>query len=137
MVNARSKGQRGEREAIKWLQPIVDEVMGEGVISLERNLDQWRAGGFDVVGLEWMALEIKRRESFNLNQWWVQTVKQAGTDQVPVLLHRRNHQPWRARVLAPVVTGQWQCPPLVLDMEADQFETWLRYMIWWHKENTP
>lgn len=134
MVNARSKGQRGEREAIKVLQPIVDSVLGEGVAELERNLDQWRSGGFDIHGLEWMALEVKRQESKNLDSWWRQTVKQAGEDRVPVLMWRQNNNPWRFRVRTNVVTGGWSIGPLDVDMERGPFEVWFRHLIWWHSQ---
>lgn len=80
---SRNKGQRGEREVIKLLQPTVTRCYmekGLDVPSLERNLMQSRAGGFDIVGLEWMALEVKRQEVLNVNLWWKQTCAQAGTD---------------------------------------------------------
>lgn len=134
MVNARAKGQRGEREAIAFLQPYVDAVYGAGVLSLERNLDQWRAGGADINGLSWMALEVKRQESNYQRQWWSQVVKAAGTDRVPVLMWRRNHQPWRFQVLAPVVTGGWASPALALEMTQDTFPIWFEYMLRWHKD---
>lgn len=136
MVNARAKGQRGEREAIKFLQPYVDHVYGEGVFVLERNLDQWRAGGFDIHGLEWMALEVKRQESSYSTSWWQQAVKQARPGQVPVLMWRRNHQPWRFKTLAPVVTGGWATPALAIEMDVATFPSWFEFMLRWHKENS-
>jgi hypothetical protein len=82
---ARNKGQRGEREVIAVLQPIVNRVYLKYSFEpplLKRNLLQTREGGFDIMGLEWMALEVKYQEHENVNGWWRQTCKQAGTDLV-------------------------------------------------------
>lgn len=80
---SRDKGQRGEREVIKVLQPTVSKVYIEAGLpapELARNLSQTRDGGFDIKGLEWMALEVKYQESENIKAWWEQTCRQAGTD---------------------------------------------------------
>lgn len=81
---SRNKGQRGEREVVKLLQPIINRVYGSRAVEppqLERNLMQSHKGGFDIVGLEWMALEVKYQESANLNGWWKQTLDQARVDE--------------------------------------------------------
>lgn len=134
MVNARAKGQRGEREAIAVLQPIVDVVYGPGVLVLERNLTQTRGGGYDIVGLPWLALEVKRQESGSSSQWWRQTIRQAKPGQVPVLMWRGNRQPWRYRTALPVVTGQWQVGPLAMDIDHDEFMRVFFALLHWHKE---
>jgi hypothetical protein len=81
-----------------------------------------------------LALEVKRQESDFKSTWWQQVVKAAGPDRVPVLMWRRNHQPWRFRVLAPVVTGQWQTPKLAMDMTHETFPVWFEYMLRWHRQ---
>ena len=81
---ARMKGQRGELEVVKLLQPTVTScymMKGLEVPQLARNLSQTRDGGFDIAGLEWMALEVKRQETLNVKAWWEQTCRQAGTDE--------------------------------------------------------
>lgn len=81
---SRDKGQRGEREVIKVLQPTVSRVYIEAglpVPELARNLSQTREGGFDIQGLEWMALEVKYQETPNLKAWWDQTCRQAGVNE--------------------------------------------------------
>ena len=135
-VNGRNKGKNGEREAIALLQPIVDSVYGDGVIELARNLTQTRGGGCDIEGLDWLALEVKRRESAFSLSWWQQTVHQAGPGQTPILMWRRNHQPWRFRVRTPVVTGGWQSGLLDVDMEREPFENYFVLMCHWHLTNS-
>jgi len=118
MVNARNKGRSGEYEAIGVLQPIVDRQYGEFMVPpvLERNLEQVRAGGADIRGLDWCEIEVKRVQKVNVKAWWSQVVKACeGGQRVPILMWRTNRQPWRFRVKAPVVTGEWSSPALVLE----------------------
>lgn len=98
---ARDKGQRAERAAVALLQPIVDKVYALAEVpeadwpKLIRNLQQTQSGGFDIAGLEWLALEIKHQENLNIPGWWRQTLQQAGTTRVPVLMYKRNNVAWR------------------------------------------
>jgi len=56
---------------------------------------QTAKGGHDLIGIDWLALEIKNCETFQFNAWWKQTLEQAGTTKVPVLMYKRNHSPFR------------------------------------------
>lgn len=91
---SREKGKRGEREVAKIIQKVVDEIYGENAPRIQRNTLQSDKGGFDLVGLEDFAIEVKRHEKLNLKSWWRQTVKQAGEDKFPVLFYRQNNVPW-------------------------------------------
>ena len=93
-INSRTKGSAGEREAAKiWF-----DLTG---IKLERNLKQWRSGGFDLEGLDGWAIEVKRAKKPLLQQWWQQTIEQAGEAGLkPVLWYRLDNQKWR--VVLPV-----------------------------------
>lgn len=94
---ALNKGKRGEREVIKVLQPIVDEVYAKHELEapiLQRNTLQSDRGGFDIVGLEWMALEVKFQEQLSVNTWWKQTLRQARPNQLPVLFYRKSRMKW-------------------------------------------
>ena len=120
---ARDKGQRGEREAIAVLQPVVNEVykaMAKVPPELARNLSQTRNGGFDIEGLEWIALEIKRHETTQLSQWWAQTKSQAGSERVPVLMWRKNGGKWSVRMFGFLDAGglRVRCP---VDISIDAF----------------
>lgn len=95
----RNKGKRGEREVIKILQPIYDEIFGEGEFLLKRNTMQADKGGFDIEGIDDFAIEVKRQERLNLKAWWRQTVDQAGKYKFPVLFYRRNGEPWSVKYI--------------------------------------
>lgn len=97
---SRSKGQRGERAVIGALQPVVDRVYteaGKEPPLLQRNTLQSHKGGFDVVGVEWLAIEVKNQETDHVDQWWAQTVAQAG-GRTAVLFYKKNHVAWRVRI---------------------------------------
>lgn len=115
---SRNKGQRGEREVIKLLQPLVDKVYGEmhkNPPELERNLMQTAKGGFDIAGLNWMALEVKYQEAEHIEQWWTQCKEQAmgknrltGEIQMvrePILFYRKNKVAWAVRMYGRLDTG--------------------------------
>lgn len=91
---SREKGKRGEREVAKIIQKVLDEIYGENAPRIQRNTLQSDKGGFDLVGLEDFAIEVKRHEKLNLKSWWRQTVRQAGEDKFPVLFYRQNNTPW-------------------------------------------
>lgn len=123
-INARSKGRRGEQELLKLLQSVINEAYEaakqDGLIDatvgmldlpkLERNLFQWAKGGCDIIGIDWMAPEVKRVESITvggLNGWWEQAKAQAkvravemGRDVEPVLFYRPNSSLWEVRMYA-------------------------------------
>lgn len=112
---SRNKGQRGEREVIQLLQPIVDKLYLEAHMDgpkLRRNLMQSQDGGFDVAGLEWLALEVKFQEIENTTGWWKQTCKQAGTDLLGNSLVPIDTESWSMKSITrsgriESVLGQW------------------------------
>lgn len=135
-INSRAKGQRGERQVIELLQPIIDNVyaqtndylkavnggglgnagMALNAPKLQRNTLQSDSGGFDIVGLDWLALEVKNVETSEpsmVDKWWVQAVTQAkkakvgkdsvasekrGNEKRAVLFYKRNRTRWRVRM---------------------------------------
>lgn len=125
MVNrAKAKGSKGEYDAINLLQPIVNRVYGEEGLTpptLKRNLEQTRSGGCDLVGLDWLALEVKRQETLNLNAWWQQTItsaKQIGAE--PVLMYRQNNKPWRIRMIG-LLTPSDESIRVIADISLEAF----------------
>lgn len=87
-MNSRDKGARGEREAAAaW----VDAVGGTA------RRGQQFAGGADspdvVTSYPDIHLEVKRTERGNPYVWMEQAIRDAG-GRCPVVLHRRNNQPW-------------------------------------------
>jgi len=99
-INSRAKGKGGELEFIKLLRP-------EG-FDVGRNLDQTRDGGYDIVGLDGVALEIKRAKKPLLAKWWEQAVRQAG-DHYPVLAYRLDNQKWNIVVTANFLHDDLSC----------------------------
>lgn len=94
-INSRSKGANGEREAATWL---AKKFKLEKVP--QRNLEQVRSGGFDLIGFEPFALEIKRCQVLSLRAWWVQVVNACPPGAHPVVMYRQNHQSWRFLISA-------------------------------------
>ena len=131
-LNARAKGQRGEREVVKLLQPVVDKVYqshGVPAPALERNLMQSMKGGYDIVGLEWFALEVKRHEKVSNSstlQWWMQCKRQAAEGQDPVLFYRPNNINWRIMMYGYVCVGPNGGPRVktVVDIDLPAFLVW-------------
>lgn len=135
MVNVRTKGQNGEREAIRlfelWASPVTT-ALALSELKLSRNLDQTRIGGYDVLGLDWMALEVKRQEKLSIPMWWRQCCSQADASQVPVLAYRQNRGPWRFRLRPPGLAhcGQIATYKIALDLDVDNMRTWFQHELW-------
>lgn len=138
-VNMRTKGQRGEREAAalveSWGKPITDSL-GMPPVELTRNLAQSQDGGYDLVGLDWLALEVKRHESTaQLSQWWKQAVRQAKAGQIPLLMYRQNRTPWKFRVrltaahYSPCGLASGTCT-IVADLAEGEAKTWFQHELW-------
>lgn len=123
---SREKGKRGEREVIGILQPVVSQVYTAFDLEaprLQRNTLQSHGGGFDVVGLDWMALEVKFHKDLNVAAWWRQTLAQCGHRQVPVLFYRRNNVEWKVRCLVTMQAGgTWLTMPATMSVQ-----DWLRW----------
>lgn len=122
----KAKGAAGELEAIRLLDSWATEAGYK--LSLERNLEQVRHGGSDINGVAGLEIEIKRVESNAITQWWAQVTKQANrTGKHPVLLHRKNRQPWRMRtVVFAALYGEHSSGvvPMVCDMDLPSAKAW-------------
>lgn len=115
---ARDKGQRAEREVIKLLQPVVNEVYTNAgypeskIPQLERNLMQSNKGGYDIEGLDWIALEVKHQENLQVPAWWKQCVEQSRNIKEAVLFYKQNRVKWRIRMIGFLLVGERRvkCP---------------------------
>ena len=101
----RDKGVRGENE-------FCNALAREIGVRLERNLDQCRNGGCDLLPAEhednWgpiesalarHSIEVKRQAVPKISLWWQQTVEQAkAAGKRPVLAYRLDRGQWRVRV---------------------------------------
>lgn len=88
-LHAQKKGKRGEVELCEWIQ----QNLG---ITTEREYNQADGGSADII-IENFLIEVKRRESLNLYQWWSQVKnahKQHEEFLIPVVAFRQNRKPW-------------------------------------------
>lgn len=91
-INSRQKGAAAERDVAN----ILKDHLG---IEVKRNLDQWRSGGYDLVGVEGFAIEVKIAKTPLINQWWEQAKTQAAdAGLIPALFWRVDRKPWRVVV---------------------------------------
>lgn len=85
--NGRIKGKRGELECAK----ILGDLLG---VKLRRGQQFSGLGGEDVVGLEGIHIEVKRKERLAIYEAIDQSVKDCTDDQVPIVCHRKNNREW-------------------------------------------
>lgn len=102
-INSRQKGAVGEREIANFLKEYGYEAR-RGQQFCGKN------GDADVVGLPDIHLEIKRVEKLNLEKAMEQSRRDAKGGEIPVVMHRKNRQPW-------LVT-------MDLDEWMDMYEAW-------------
>lgn len=99
-INSRAKGKSAERELINILKVHLPEYAND----LERNLEQTRGGGHDILGLPGWAIEVKRYAKVTqgiLMEFWAQACEQARKDGGrPALAYREDRQDWRVIVRA-------------------------------------
>jgi len=89
-INSRNKGKRGELQAAK----AVADCLG---IAARRGQQFSGLEGEDIVtDLDGVHFEVKRTERLNLYKAMEQATLDAGTDDVPVVLHRKNNEQWVA-----------------------------------------
>ena len=89
-INQRSKGQTGERE----LCLVLSKELGLAK-PLQRNIDQVRDGGADIMELPPFAIEVKRQQNLSINTWLKQAVSQVTPrNPIPVLAYRQNNKKW-------------------------------------------
>ena len=93
-MNSRSKGKEGEREAARILTELFNIPVRRG--------QQYRGGpdSPDVIGLEGLHVEVKRRERLNLDVALRQSAEETAPGNVPMVLHRGNRTPWKFTIYA-------------------------------------
>jgi len=120
MVNARSKGARGEREFCNWLKDALDLSFLP-----TRNLEQVRSGGADVLDIPPFIFEVKRVEKPNKRKWWLQVKAACQSGDVPVVAYRKNRQPWRFLISAAVIGLEHG----FIQLEEMEFKQWIKQFI--------
>lgn len=85
---SRNKGARRERELCKVLGAELGDV-------LQRNIEQTRNGGADVLCVKGFAIEVKGCERLSTPAWWRQACEQAArVSAEPMLAVKQNRKPW-------------------------------------------
>ena len=133
-INIRQKGQEGEREVQRALEPIVRKVMSEGGYALpdkpivQRNQNQSAVGGSDLSNTFGMCIEVKRQEQLSINTWWKQcTTAATENNEHPVLLYRQNGKKWRC------VTTLWLHLPGGAQQQARAEMDWDSFLHWFEE----
>lgn len=124
---SKSKGYRGEIEVKEILERIMDAVWKEMGWGQPPELSR-SPNGRDLVGLPWIAVEVKRHERDNpfvVNDWWSQCKNQAEGTREPVLFYRMNNRPWNIRMFGYLIVGdkRVRCP---VDIGLEAFSAWFR-----------
>lgn len=87
-MNSRDKGARGERElAIKLKEYGFECRRGQQYSGAN--------GDADVIGIPGIHIECKRVEKLNIDDAMKQSVNDARTGEIPVVIHRRNRCEWK------------------------------------------
>lgn len=117
------KGKAGERDVICRLQPIVSHVYITAGLTppvLQRNLNQSRSGGEDILGIDWMSIEVKNHTKLNVGAWWLQALRQAGTKKIPILIYKDGRK-WRVRLFTRLAVGKGDFLRAPADISWDDF----------------
>jgi hypothetical protein len=134
---ARNKGKRGEREIadlfIELMKKVERKLWKSGYSDeVKRNTLQSDRGGYDLVGIPGLAIEIKRQETLNINTWWKQTLEQAKGSLMPVLIYRQNNKPWKVRTmvyLSIMGNGKYVVSELSIDDFLSSYEIYYNDLI--------
>lgn len=91
-MNSRNKGAEGERELARILKDY-------GYPARRGQQYCGANGDADVVGLPEIHIECKRVEHLNIDAALAQSIRDAEDDEIPVVMHRKNHMPWKVTML--------------------------------------
>lgn len=134
-INIRQKGQGGEREVQRALEPIVRSLMAKYGYPLadkavvQRNQNQSAVGGSDLSNTFGLSIEVKRQETLSVNTWWIQCERQArDTGEVPVLLYRQNGKRWRCRTYMQVELPKGNSVATAMTVIAEM--EWPQFLLW-------
>jgi hypothetical protein len=141
-INSKHKGRRGEQEVAILLRGWINEVYEElglplaDMPKIERNLMQ--VGGMhrsvgqqDLIGLDWIAVEVKRVENeggYQMREWWEQAKSQAHGAQEPILFWRLNGRTWNIKMYAFMMAGDTKirAPVVITD---NIFAVWFKHKL--------
>ena len=87
---ARNKGANAEREVAELIRKHGLEARRGFVFCKES----------DIVGLEGFHVEVKRQETYKLDDWMEQSIKDADKkgEGIPIVVFRKSRKPWRVLI---------------------------------------
>ena len=86
-INSKKKGAKGERELASKLRDYgYDCRRGQQYNGIE---------GEDVVGLDYIHIEVKRVQALNLDEAMEQAKRDSKDNQMPAVFHRKNNKKWK------------------------------------------
>lgn len=88
-MNSRTKGKVAERE-------IANILKGYGYDAHRGQQYSGLAGDADVVGVDGIHIEVKRREQFSDEPSLQQAERDARKGEIPVVFYRRSREKWKA-----------------------------------------
>lgn len=93
-MNSNAKGKRREREAAKVINTVTGVDARRGV--------QYQGGedSPDIVAIPGIHFEVKGVEKLNITSAMQQSINDAGKENLPVVMHKRNRHPWMITLLA-------------------------------------
>lgn len=138
MVNVRTKGQSGEREACKLLNGIIASVVSENdeftpadvelsKNMVQRNQNQSAVGGNDLINTMGLSFEVKRQEALSIGKWWAQCCDAANRNgEHPVLMYRQNGKKWKfmTNAFLPKQNSLMPITMLPVTLELPHFVEW-------------
>lgn len=131
--SAKSKGRAGELEILSLMSNIIrEEYALRGWPWPEHGVLRRGPNGKDIVGLKWLAPEVKRHEQVNdyhIAMWWNQAKDNATEGAEPVLFWRPNHSPWHVRMFGSLPFGNGGAVRCPVDIELGDFALWFRYRL--------
>lgn len=104
-INSKRKGKSGELE--------LSHILNDYGYNARRSQQYCGANNdADVVGLPHIHIEAKRVEKLNLYDAMSQSISDAKEGEIPVVMHRRNHDYWKVTLKLDdfmKIYREWEC----------------------------
>ena len=81
-------GAMQRRKGATFERTMVNMLKEEGFHDAMRNHAQTAIGGYDIVGVDPFAIEVKNHKKLSINTWWVQTLAQTPKGFIPTLIYK-------------------------------------------------
>ena len=100
-MNSRAKGKRGELE-------LVHVLNGYGFVTRRGQQFSGVNGDADIVGIDGLHIECKRRERLDIEASLQQSERDARPCEVACVIHRKNNEDWKVTLRLGEFVKLWQ-----------------------------